>query len=36
MAVHSYQTIDRQIVYAICRNDLDDFKRFARALETRL
>lgn len=36
VAVHSYQAIDWQIVYAICRDNLDDFKRFARALETRL
>lgn len=31
IAVHSYQAIDWEIVYNICHQNLDDFKRFARA-----
>jgi uncharacterized protein YutE (UPF0331/DUF86 family) len=32
IAVHSYRTIDWEIVYNICHQNLDDFKRFARAV----
>lgn len=32
IAVHSYQAIDWEIVYNICHQNLDDFKRFARAV----
>lgn len=34
VAVHSYQAIDWQIVYAICSDRLGDFKEFARAVES--
>lgn len=32
IAVHSYQAIDWEIVHDICHQNLDDFKRFARAV----
>ena len=32
IAVHSYQAIDWEIVYSICHQNLDDFKRFALAV----
>jgi uncharacterized protein YutE (UPF0331/DUF86 family) len=32
IAVHSCQVIDWEIVYSICHQNLDDFKRFARAV----
>ncbi len=35
-AVHSYQAIDWEIVFNICRQNLDDFKRFARAVANTL
>lgn len=30
IAVHSYQAIDWKIVFAICQDDLDNFKGFAK------
>ncbi|MCC6966843.1 MAG: DUF86 domain-containing protein [Nitrospira sp.] len=35
LAVHSYQAIDWNIVYQICSRHLDDFRQFAKAVETR-
>ena len=32
IAVHSYQTINWNIVYQICRHHLDDFRQFTRAV----
>jgi len=32
IAVHTYQAIDWQIVYSICKDHLDDFRDFARAI----
>lgn len=34
VAVHSYQRIDWEIVHAITWNQLDDFRRFAKALSS--
>lgn len=36
IAVHSYQTIDWNIVYQICTRHLDDFRQFAKAIAQRL
>ncbi len=36
IAVHSYQTIDWNIVFHICRDHLGDFKQFAQAVASRL
>lgn len=36
IAVHSYQLIDWNIVYQICRHRLDDFKHFAEAVSLRI
>ena len=36
IAVHSYQDIDWKIVFHICRDNLDDFRAFAKAVTTRL
>jgi len=32
VAVHQYQAIDWEMVYAICRNYLDDFTQFAKVV----
>ena len=36
IAVHSYHTIDWNIVYQICSCHLDDFRQFAQAVARRL
>lgn len=36
IAVHSYQAIDWDIVYAIARDGLEDFRQFAVAVASRL
>ncbi len=36
IAVHSYHTIDWNIVYQICSRHLDDFRQFAQAVAERL
>ena len=36
IAVHSYQEIDRSIVFQICRHHIGDFKQFAEAVAHRL
>jgi len=36
IAVHSYQRIDWNIVFQICRHHLDDFKHFAEAIYLRI
>jgi uncharacterized protein YutE (UPF0331/DUF86 family) len=36
IAVHSYHTIDWNIVYQICSRHLDDFRQFAQAIIQRL
>lgn len=36
IAVHSYQTIDWNIVYQICTRHLDDFRQFAKAIAQQL
>lgn len=36
IAVHSYHTIDWNIVYLICSRHLDDFRQFAQAVSQRL
>lgn len=36
IAVHSYQAIDWNIVFQICRHHLDDFRQFAQAVTLRL
>ena len=36
IAVHSYQAIDWNIVFQICRRHLDDFRQFAQAVAQRL
>jgi uncharacterized protein YutE (UPF0331/DUF86 family) len=36
IAVHSYQTIDWNIVYQICTRHLDDFRKFAKAIAQQL
>ena len=36
IAVHSYQLIDWNIVFQICRHHLDDFKHFAEAVGRRI
>lgn len=36
IAVHTYQHIDWNIVYQICRHHLDDFRQFAQAVTNRL
>ncbi len=36
VAVHSYQAIDWNIVFQICRHHLDDFRQFAQAIAQRL
>lgn len=33
LAVHGYQSIDWKIVHRLCRENLDDFRRFAAAAE---
>jgi uncharacterized protein YutE (UPF0331/DUF86 family) len=33
IAVHSYQSIDWEIVHRLCRENLDDFRRYAAAVE---
>ncbi|MEK7763387.1 MAG: DUF86 domain-containing protein [Nitrospirota bacterium] len=35
IAVHSYQTIDWNIVYQICTRHIDDFRQFAQAVARR-
>jgi uncharacterized protein YutE (UPF0331/DUF86 family) len=32
VAVHHYEVINWEIVYAICQNSLEDFRRFAREI----
>jgi uncharacterized protein YutE (UPF0331/DUF86 family) len=34
LAVHQYETMDWQIVHAICKRHLDDFRAFAVAIRT--
>jgi len=36
IAVHSYQAINWNVVYQICRHHLDDFRQFAKAVGHRL
>jgi uncharacterized protein YutE (UPF0331/DUF86 family) len=36
IAVHSYQAINWNVVYQICRHHLDDFRLFAKAVAHRL
>jgi uncharacterized protein YutE (UPF0331/DUF86 family) len=36
IAVHSYQLIDWNIVFQICRHHLDDFRHFAEAVNRRI
>ncbi len=36
IAVHSYQLIDWNIVFQICRHHLDDFRHFAEAVSHRI
>jgi uncharacterized protein YutE (UPF0331/DUF86 family) len=36
VAVHSYQAINWNVVYQICRYHLDDFRQFAKAVAHRL
>lgn len=36
IAVHNYQAIDWAIVHAICKNNIEDFKLFARHMQTKL
>lgn len=36
IAVHTYQHIDWNIVYQICRHHLDDFRQFAKAVAHRV
>ena len=36
IAFHSYQAIDWNIVFQICRHHLDDFRQFAQAVAKRL
>jgi uncharacterized protein YutE (UPF0331/DUF86 family) len=36
IAVHSYQAINWNVVYQICRHHLDDFRQFAKAVAHRL
>lgn len=36
IAVHSYQSINWDIVYRICRHHLDDFRQFAKAVAHRV
>lgn len=36
IAVHSYQAINWNIAYQICRHHLDDFRQFAKAVAHRL
>ena len=36
IAVHSYQAINWNVVYQICRHHLDDFRQFAKAVTRRL
>jgi uncharacterized protein YutE (UPF0331/DUF86 family) len=36
IAVHNYQAIDWEIVFAICRKNLGDFREFAAAVARRL
>lgn len=36
IAVHSYQAIDWNIVFQICRHHLDDFRQFAQAVAQQL
>ena len=36
IAVHSYHTIDWNIVYQICSRHLDDFRQFAKAIAQQL
>ena len=36
IAVHSYQAIDWNIVYAIARDGIEDFRQFAAAVARRL
>lgn len=32
IAVHSYQTINWNVVYQICRHHLEDFRQFTKAV----
>jgi uncharacterized protein YutE (UPF0331/DUF86 family) len=32
IAVHNYEAINWEIVYAICQNSLQDFRRFAQEI----
>jgi uncharacterized protein YutE (UPF0331/DUF86 family) len=36
IAVHSYQAINWNVAYQICRHHLDDFRQFAKAVTHRL
>lgn len=36
IAVHSYQAINWNVVYQICRHHLDDFRQFAKAVANHL
>jgi uncharacterized protein YutE (UPF0331/DUF86 family) len=36
IAVHSYQAINWNVVYQICRHHLEDFRQFAKAVAHRL
>ena len=36
IAVHSYQTIDWNVVYQICTRHLDDFRQFAKGISQHL
>lgn len=36
IAVHSYQSIDWAVVYAVCQNHLNDFRDFAAAVVKRI
>jgi uncharacterized protein YutE (UPF0331/DUF86 family) len=36
IAVHSYQDIDWKIVFHICRDNLDDFRTFAKSVAARI
>ena len=36
VAVHNYEAIDWRIVHSICRQKLDDFREFAKAISAQL
>ena len=36
IAVHEYQTIDWHLVHRLCRENLEDFRLFAKAVDARL